>query len=128
VIGLSTLAIGVAPSLALIMVALVVLGFSIPPAQAAGTTLIQMSVPNDTLGRVNSAIGTTVTVANLLSMGAAGVAGDAIGIRNVFLFCGVMAVLAAIVGVFLIEEPAERGVARPRLPSRASATGSAETT
>ncbi|MCD6291247.1 MAG: MFS transporter [Anaerolineae bacterium] len=105
VIGVGISAVGISPTFSLILVAIFIVGFFIPPAQAAGTTLIQMSVANVQLGRVNAAIGTVVTVANLISMGGAGVAGDAIGIREVFLFCGAMSVLAALVGASIIEEP-----------------------
>ncbi|NOZ29899.1 MAG: MFS transporter [Chloroflexi bacterium] len=116
-IGIGILAVGLAPSFTLILIAMFAVGFFIPPAQAAGTTLIQMSVSNARLGRVNAALGTTVTVANLLSMGAAGVAGDVIGIRSVFLFCGIVAMLAALTGLFLIEEPRGHPDGEPETPT-----------
>ena len=109
-LGITIAGIGAAPSVGFIMAILLIFGFFLPPAQAAGATLVQMSVPNDKLGRVNAALNTAVTTASLISMGVAGVAGDAIGIRTVFLICGAITLLAAAVGAWMIEEP--------RLPER----------
>jgi hypothetical protein len=74
--------------------AVAAMAFSHAPWQVAISTLLQTSVPNDILGRIQSAMNTTIGAANLLSMAGAGLLGALLGVRNVFIFAGVVSILA----------------------------------
>jgi MFS family permease len=86
-----------------VMVMLFLIGCFVTPLQAAINTLLQTSVPNDILGRVQSAMNTTIGAANLLSMASAGLLGALLGVRNVFIFAGVVSVLAGLLALRLFR-------------------------
>ncbi|HRW10744.1 MAG TPA: MFS transporter [Caldilineaceae bacterium] len=86
-----------------VMVTLFVVGCFVTPLQAAIATLLQTSVDNALLGRVQSAMNTTIGAANLLSMACAGLLGALLGVRNVFIFAGVVSVLAGLLAVRLFR-------------------------
>ncbi|MEZ4869428.1 MAG: MFS transporter [Caldilineaceae bacterium] len=87
-----------------VIVTLFVIGCFVTPLQAAISTLLQTSVDNTLLGRVQSAMNTTIGAANLLSMACAGLLGALLGVRNVFIFAGVMSVLAGLLAVRLFRQ------------------------
>jgi len=92
-----------------VMVTLFVVGCFVTPLQAAISTLLQTSVDNTLLGRVQSAMNTTIGAANLLSMACAGLLGALVGVRNVFILAGVVSVLAGLLAVRLFRAtPADR--------------------
>lgn len=86
-----------------VMVTLFVVGCFVTPLQAAISTLLQTSVDNTLLGRVQSAMNTTIGAANLLSMACAGLLGALLGVRNVFILAGVVSVLAGLLAVRLFR-------------------------
>jgi predicted MFS family arabinose efflux permease len=61
------------------------------------------------MGRVNSASGTVQSVANLLSMALAATLGDLIGVRTVFVACGLIMLVASGMGWMMLREPDEVG-------------------
>lgn len=71
-------------------------GLMITPIQAAGQTIIQTAVPDEVRGRTGSANNALVTTASLISMAAAGLLADAIGVRNVFILSGAIVALAGV--------------------------------
>ena len=97
-----------------VMVTLFVVGCFVTPLQAAVSTLLQTSVDNALLGRVQSAMNTTIGAANLLSMACAGLLGALLGVRNVFVFAGVVSVLAGLLAVRLF-----RTASRPLMAKKA---------
>ncbi|HIC89391.1 MAG TPA: MFS transporter [Anaerolineae bacterium] len=97
--------IGLAPSFWVVMVLTFLLGVFLPPAQAAGDTLVQVSVPNEKLGRVNSVTGTAATAANVVSMALAAVLGDLMDIRIIYAACGVLGLLSSMLGFVVLREP-----------------------
>jgi MFS family permease len=93
-----------------VMLALFAVGCFVTPLQAAISTLSQTSVSNDILGRVGSAMNTTIGAANLISMAFAGLLGALLGVRNVFILAGVISVLAGGLAVRLFrQEGQEQG-------------------
>jgi MFS family permease len=87
-------------------------GVFLTAAQAAASTLVQRIVPNNTRGRVLGAMNVVYSVTSILSMATAGVLGDVIGIRNVFLLAGLILITAGLLGAYLMtgeKEPDQAG-------------------
>jgi MFS family permease len=57
---------------------------------------MQIAVPDEVRGRTGAARSALVSVANLISMAAAGILADNIGTRNVFVLGGAMVMLAGL--------------------------------
>lgn len=106
-LGLAAGAIGLAPTFVAVLVLLIFVGLSLPPINAAASTLVQTVTPGELMGRVNSASGTVQSVANLLSMALAATLGDLVGVRTVFVACGLIMVLAGGLGWVMLREPDE---------------------
>lgn len=85
-----------------LMLILFLLGWFITPLQASAATLLQTETPPDMLGRAGAAFNAVATGASVASMAAAGTLAVAIGTRNVFVVCGVMVGLAAVVSGFML--------------------------
>jgi MFS family permease len=95
-----------------VMLALFAVGCSVTPLQAAISTLLQTSVAGDVLGRVGSALNTTIGAANLISMAFAGLLGALLGVRNVFVLAGVMSVLAGVLAMGLFRQAVQEEVSK----------------
>jgi MFS family permease len=87
-----------------VMLAIFAVGCFVTPLQAAISTLSQTSVSNDILGRVGSAMNTTIGAANLISMAFAGLLGALLGVRNVFILAGLISVLAGVLAMRLFRQ------------------------
>lgn len=86
-----------------IIVILFFAGLFITPLQAAGSTIIQTSVPDEVRGRTGSANNMLITTSQLVSMGLAGVLADVMGARNVFVLGGGLVIAAGIVALFIFR-------------------------
>jgi DHA3 family macrolide efflux protein-like MFS transporter len=75
---------------------LFLVGAIVTPLQASIATLSQTSVPDEVLGRVGASLNTLITTASLISMALAGILGDLIGVRNVFVVAGGIGVCAGL--------------------------------
>jgi len=112
-IGVIIALVGMSPSFALVLGLSFVLGLALTPAQAAVSTAIQLAAPDDKMGRVNSAIGTVTSLAMLISMAVAGVVGDTVSLRLIYVASGSVVALGGVVSFYLIpESTAERGEER----------------
>jgi len=116
-IGLAAVAIGLAPAFVAVLTILFFVGLFLPPINAAASTLVQMVTPDELMGRVNSASGTIQQVANLLSMALAATLGDLIGVRTVFVACGLIMVLAGGMGWGMLREPDRMAALSAAMPS-----------
>jgi DHA3 family macrolide efflux protein-like MFS transporter len=96
---------------AFIPLATFVAGLSLAPLNAALSTLMQVTVPDDKLGRVSSVVETTMTVSYLISMSGAALLADALGMRNVFVLSGLITALSIVPALTMMKEPEES--ARP---------------
>ncbi|MEW6717817.1 MAG: MFS transporter [Chloroflexota bacterium] len=77
-----------------IMATLFALGWVLTPLQASFATIVQTAVKDEVRGRSSAARGAVISASNLISMAFAGILGDMIGIRNVFIIGGIFSVLA----------------------------------
>lgn len=84
-----------------VLVLLFFIGLLGAPVQAGIGTLVQTSVDDHLRGRVGAALGAVIGSANLVSMAFAGVLAGLIGVREVFVVAGVIAVLAGIVAFWV---------------------------
>jgi MFS transporter, DHA3 family, macrolide efflux protein len=76
-----------------------IIGWFVVPLQASIVTILQQSTPDGERGRVMSVLQAAMSAASVLSMGFAGILGDAIGIREVFLVAGAITAMGFVVAV-----------------------------
>jgi predicted MFS family arabinose efflux permease len=83
-----------------------IIGLTLPPLNASLNTLMQTNVPANMLGRSGAVIDMSSTVANLISMGLAGVLADAIGFRETFILGGIMIAIGGMMMGWLLQRSA----------------------
>ena len=108
-LGMSVAALALARSAWVTVLPLVVMGLSTSGLQIGATTVMQQLVPDTLRARVESALQTLLTVALTISMACAGVLGDAVGIRRVFLAAGALTVLAGAVARSMLRPASSEG-------------------
>jgi DHA3 family macrolide efflux protein-like MFS transporter len=116
--GLAVVALGLAPSYALALLAMLVAGAAAGTVESAGAAVTLHVVPQQHQGKASATLDTLLNAAYVASITLAGLGGDTIGIRWVFVAGGVVAVLGALAAVPLL-----RGLIPPAqepLPSPAS--------
>lgn len=126
--GVTTIIVSVVANYPLMIFVLFLVGLTISPPQIVASTLMQRHVPGEKLGRASGAQGTIVNVANILSMGAAGLLMDEIGARLVFTFSGILIFSAGFVSWWVLrnvqreteDQPIERATA-PATPQETPA-------
>ena len=79
-----------------VLVLLFAVGWLVTPMQAALTTIIQTETVSAVRGRVAALVSTVTTTASVVSMAIAGIFGDLIGVRGVFLGGAVVVGMAAL--------------------------------
>ena len=79
---------GVVGAIWQLLVLMFVIGWFLVPLQAAVVTILQESTRDGERGRVMSVLQAAMSAASVLSMGFAGIAGDVIGVREVFFAAG----------------------------------------
>ncbi len=99
---------------------LFVVGWFVMPLQASIGTLVQSATDDSHRGRVAATLHAIMAAASVLSMGLAGVFGDLVGIRAVFLVAGVVVGLAA-VGALVVFRGAAVDAAEPQAAGAAVA-------
>jgi DHA3 family macrolide efflux protein-like MFS transporter len=114
-LGAALAACGLASQFALILLGTFVVGLGLAPLNAALSTMMQVAVPDEKLGRVSSVADTAMTVSYLVSMGGAAFLADAFGIRTVFVGAGIITALAALPALSMMKVPETdvRGAPRP---------------
>ena len=95
-LGIAIGLIALAANIWYVLPILFVVGSIVTPVQASIATLTQTSVADELLGRVGASLNALISTASLSSMALAGVLGDLIGIRNVFLVAGGIGVCAGL--------------------------------
>ncbi len=104
-IGFVFMGMGWAPEFAFIVVLAAGLGVMSALAQSVLTTILQMVVPDEKRGRVSSAINGLATSSGLVAMGAAALFGESIGLRNVYIVCGLLNLVTAGLTLVIGREP-----------------------
>jgi MFS family permease len=79
-----------------VILLLFAVGWLVTPLQAALTTIIQTEAAEQVRGRVAALVSTVTTTASVVSMAIAGIFGDLIGVRGVFVGGAVVVGLAAV--------------------------------
>lgn len=74
-------------------------GWFVAPLQAAVVTILQTSVADAERGRIMSVLQAAMSASSVLSMAFAGIAGDLVGVRNVFFLAGAVVGVGALVSV-----------------------------
>jgi DHA3 family macrolide efflux protein-like MFS transporter len=78
-------------------------GWFITPLQASVQTIAQTAVPDEVRGRTGAANNALITTANLVSMAAAGLLADAIGVRTVFIVSGAVVAFAGLLAALVFQ-------------------------
>ena len=108
VLGGGILVFALAPVYWLVLVGALVVGLCVVSARTTLAAMSQALVPDSQRGRVESAM---VTVIGLGTMGAlvmAGILGDVVGPTSVFVFTGIVVLLAGIASIFSLREAEEQ--------------------
>jgi len=82
-----------------LLVLMFVIGWFVVPLQAAVVTILQSTVADGERGRVMAVLQAVMSAAGVLSMGLAGIAGDAIGVRAVFYGAGAACAVGFLVAI-----------------------------
>jgi MFS family permease len=99
VVGLGIGAIAAVTQVWHIMLLLFPIGLAIMPVNASIATLTQTLVSDELRGRIGAALQTMIGAASITSMALAGVLAGLVGVRNVFLMAGVLAIIAGIIAI-----------------------------
>jgi predicted MFS family arabinose efflux permease len=78
-------------------------GVIVTPVQASFSTLVQTAAARDIRGRVASLMGSATSGASVLSMAFAGIAGDLLGARTVFVLCAAVIATGAVISMALFR-------------------------
>ncbi len=116
IIGLS----GAVTAIWQLLVLMFAIGWFVTPLQASVMTILQTSTPDGERGRVMSVLQAGMSGASVLSMAFAGIAGDALGIRQVFVIAGAIAAVGCAVSVLGYRGMRHRGAGGA---ARAAVTG-----
>jgi predicted MFS family arabinose efflux permease len=104
ILGCGILVFAVAPAYWLVLVGALVVGLCVVSARTTLAAMTQALVPDSQRGRVEGAM---VTVIGMGTMGAlimAGILGDLVGPKSVFVFTGIVVLLAGVASVFSLRE------------------------
>jgi DHA3 family macrolide efflux protein-like MFS transporter len=103
---------GVSPVYAMTLVIMPFVGFTLPPLNAALSTMLQRGVPKEMLGRAGSVTDMAISLTNLISMGAAGWLGDLLGLRETFMLGGLLCLIGGLAMGWMLRGH-EAGAVRP---------------
>jgi DHA3 family macrolide efflux protein-like MFS transporter len=104
-LGVAVAICGLVNHFILILSALFIAGLSLAPLNAALSTLMQTTVPDEKLGRVGSVVDTSITLSYLMSMGGAAFLADTFGMRTVFVVSGIVTALSILPALTMMSEP-----------------------
>jgi MFS family permease len=104
-----------------LLVLMFAIGWFIVPLQAAVVTILQSTVPDAERGRVMSVLQAAMSAASVLSMGLAGIAGDAIGVREVFFGAGAICAVGFVLSIIGFRGRGARTAMGPRPDEPAAA-------
>jgi MFS transporter, DHA3 family, macrolide efflux protein len=82
-----------------LLILMFAIGWFLTPLQASIITILQQSTADEERGRVMSVLQAAMSAASVLSMGFAGIAGDAFGVREVFFAAGAITGIGCVVSI-----------------------------
>ena len=107
-----------------VLLLMFLIGWFVTPLQAAVITMLQLNVEDAERGRIMSVLNASMSAASVLSMAFAGIAGEVVGVRNVFFLAGAICGVGAVISVVGFRGTHPRGVtqvpARPTVPAAAA--------
>ena len=107
-----------------VLVLMFLVGWFVSPLQAAVVTMLQVNVEDAERGRIMSVLNAAMSAATVLSMAFAGIAGELVGVRNVFFLAGAIVAVGAVISLVGFRGTQPRSVTiGPRLPVRAHPGG-----
>ncbi|MGD2252014.1 MAG: MFS transporter [Anaerolineales bacterium] len=113
-LGVSVALFGLAPAFWVALAIIPFVGLSVAPINASLQTLMQRNVPAEMLGRASAVMDTSISLTNLISMGAAGWLGNLLGLRQAFVFGGLMLILGGVAMGWLLKQAAKAAQAKPQ--------------
>jgi predicted MFS family arabinose efflux permease len=102
-LGLGIGVFGLAPALSLIVAAMPLIGFTLPPINASLSTMLQRGIPDGLLGRAGSVMDMASSLTNLLSMGLAGWIAGILGLRETFVLAGAIILIAGVAMGWMLQ-------------------------
>ncbi|MGD2205571.1 MAG: MFS transporter [Anaerolineae bacterium] len=108
VLGGGILVFALAPVYWLVLVGALVVGLCVVSARTTLAAMSQALVPDSQRGRVESAMVTVIGIGTMGALIIAGILGDIVGPTSVFVFTGVVVLIAGIASVFALREAEER--------------------
>jgi MFS transporter, DHA3 family, macrolide efflux protein len=104
VLGLGILVFAIAPVYWLVLVGALVVGLCVVSARTTLAAMTQALVPDSQRGRVESAMVTVIGIGTMGALIMAGILGDIVGPSNVFMFTGIIVLLAGVASIFSLRE------------------------
>jgi predicted MFS family arabinose efflux permease len=108
VLGAGILVFALAPVYWLVLVGALVVGLCVVSARTTLAAMSQALVPDSQRGRVESAMVTVIGIGTMGALVMAGLLGDVVGPKSVFVFTGVVVLLAGFSSIFALREAEER--------------------
>ena len=103
-LGIAAILFGRSPDYGTALIVVPFVGMTLPPLTAALQTLLQRGVKPSMLGRASSVVEMSMGLANLVSMGAAGLVGNLVGLRNAFVMGGGLIGMGALASGLIVSK------------------------
>ena len=99
-----------------VLVLMFFVGWFVTPLQAAVVTMLQVNVEDAERGRIMSVLNAAMSGSTVLSMAFAGIAGEIVGVRNVFFLAGGICAVGAVISLVGFRGTQSRpvGLSEPR--------------
>lgn len=129
-VGVIIAVVGTVSAVWQLLVLMFVLGWAVAPVQASLVTIIQQGSTDAVRGRIASLFSVLTGATSVLSMAFAGIAGDRLGVREVFFLAGLLGLASAAVAIVFyrgarLPTADEADLAASDRPRGADAMGSA---
>jgi MFS family permease len=108
ILGGGILVFALAPVYWLVLVGALVVGLCVVSARTTLAAMTQALVPDSQRGRVESAMVTVIGIGTMGALIMAGILGDLVGPESVFVFTGIVVLVAGIASIFTLREAEER--------------------
>ena len=107
ILGGGILIFALSPVYWLVLVGALIVGLCVVSARTTLAAMTQALVPDSQRGRVESAMVTVIGIGTMGALVMAGILGDIVGPKSVFVFTGVVVLLSGIASVFALREAEE---------------------
>ncbi len=108
ILGCTILLFAVAPAYWLVLIGALVVGLCVVSARTTLAAMTQALVPDSQRGRVEGAMVTVIGIGTMGALMMAGILGDMVGPTSVFVFTGIVVLLAGVASVFSLREAEQR--------------------